>query len=455
MYIALGLLSAGMLALLVTPAIWRRATRLTRQRIESSLPLTTAEIEADKDQLRAEFAMTTRRLELTIDRIRETTTEQIFEINEKRAEIVRLANDRNVKIETIKDLEERGAQLSAELKSTNERLSQAGDDRLQAEATLADYESELASLRNKLESEHRLTAGQKLEIAGRGTEIEKINMRLAEAKANQEAIAAERDKLANALMAEQETLAAERHRAENFEASLARMEAERIERLAELERRANDVHALENDLAIARAQATELAARAADVEAERIALLRQIDQGSSEIVHGAHDPATSGRHAENAGGESMPTEEAMLADGDNIAKAFAASEAENAALLMRLAKLESDHAGLRAQNDELRQKISSEREIESENAVLREHLAGVAAEFLRLPQTNAENAAKSSNGEKADNGGEARSDAAPTRLRQPTSVPVIKPPFGKPGQVEEGEPLSTQLSAAPPTATRH
>lgn len=151
MYIALGLLSAGMLALLVTPAIWRRATRLTRQRIESSLPLTTAEIEADKDQLRAEFAMTTRRLELTIDRIRETTTEQIFEINEKRAEIVRLANDRNVKIETIKDLEERGAQLSAELKSTNERLSQAGDDRLQAEATLADYESELASLRNKLE----------------------------------------------------------------------------------------------------------------------------------------------------------------------------------------------------------------------------------------------------------------------------------------------------------------
>ena len=108
MYIALGLLAAGMLALLVTPAIWRRATRLTRQRIESSVPVTLAEIQADKDQLRAEFAMRSRRLEMTIDHVREKTTEQIFEINQKRAEIVRLANERNVKIETIKGLEARG-----------------------------------------------------------------------------------------------------------------------------------------------------------------------------------------------------------------------------------------------------------------------------------------------------------------------------------------------------------
>ena len=49
MYFALGLLTAGLLAVLVTPAIWRRAMRLTRQRIERSVPMTLAEIEADKD----------------------------------------------------------------------------------------------------------------------------------------------------------------------------------------------------------------------------------------------------------------------------------------------------------------------------------------------------------------------------------------------------------------------
>ena len=56
MYFALGLLAAGLLALVVTPAIWRRAMRLARARIEAGVPLTRAEIDADKDQLRAGFA---------------------------------------------------------------------------------------------------------------------------------------------------------------------------------------------------------------------------------------------------------------------------------------------------------------------------------------------------------------------------------------------------------------
>jgi hypothetical protein len=47
---------AGLLALMVAPAIWRRAARLTRSRIEKSVPLTLSEIQADKDQLRAEAA---------------------------------------------------------------------------------------------------------------------------------------------------------------------------------------------------------------------------------------------------------------------------------------------------------------------------------------------------------------------------------------------------------------
>ena len=51
--------------------------------------IVSSEIEAAKDQLRAEFAMTTHRLEMTVDRLRDKATEQLVEINEKRAEIVR------------------------------------------------------------------------------------------------------------------------------------------------------------------------------------------------------------------------------------------------------------------------------------------------------------------------------------------------------------------------------
>ena len=58
----LGFLSAGLIALIVAPMVWRRAVALTRKRIEASMPLTQAEIQADKDRMRAEFAMATRRL---------------------------------------------------------------------------------------------------------------------------------------------------------------------------------------------------------------------------------------------------------------------------------------------------------------------------------------------------------------------------------------------------------
>ena len=53
LFFTLGFLAATLLCLMVAPAIWRRAVVLTRQRIESSVPLTLNEIQADKDQLRA------------------------------------------------------------------------------------------------------------------------------------------------------------------------------------------------------------------------------------------------------------------------------------------------------------------------------------------------------------------------------------------------------------------
>ena len=59
MYFVLGLLMSGLLALIILPAVWRRAVRLTKKRIEAATPMTMAEFRADKDQLRAEFAMST------------------------------------------------------------------------------------------------------------------------------------------------------------------------------------------------------------------------------------------------------------------------------------------------------------------------------------------------------------------------------------------------------------
>src|SRR5690349_17942790 len=76
MYFALGLLVAGLLALVIMPAVWRRAVRLTKRRIEAATPITMAEFRADKDQLRAEFALSTRRLEMNVETLRKRLAEQ-------------------------------------------------------------------------------------------------------------------------------------------------------------------------------------------------------------------------------------------------------------------------------------------------------------------------------------------------------------------------------------------
>ena len=57
MYFGIGFLVAALIGLVVVPLVHGRAVRLTMRRLEAAAPLSMAEIQADKDQLRAEFAM--------------------------------------------------------------------------------------------------------------------------------------------------------------------------------------------------------------------------------------------------------------------------------------------------------------------------------------------------------------------------------------------------------------
>jgi chromosome segregation ATPase len=111
MYLALGLLIASLVALAIMPAVWRRAVRLTKKRIEAATPITMAEFRADKDQLRAEFALSTRRLEMNVEALRRRLSEQLRDINRKRNEVGAIKEDRESQLTQIRELEEREAEL--------------------------------------------------------------------------------------------------------------------------------------------------------------------------------------------------------------------------------------------------------------------------------------------------------------------------------------------------------
>lgn len=111
MYFALGLLVAGLVALIIMPAVWRRAVRLTKRRIEAATPITLAEFRADKDQLRAEFALSTRRLEMNVEALRKRLAEQLGDVNQKRTDLGALKAERDKNLAIIRELEARETDL--------------------------------------------------------------------------------------------------------------------------------------------------------------------------------------------------------------------------------------------------------------------------------------------------------------------------------------------------------
>ena len=83
MYLGIGFLFATLIAVSLIPLIHGRAVRLTTRRIENSIPKSMAEIQADKDLQRADFAVSTRRLEIAIEQLKESNTSQRAEIGKK------------------------------------------------------------------------------------------------------------------------------------------------------------------------------------------------------------------------------------------------------------------------------------------------------------------------------------------------------------------------------------
>lgn len=124
MYFALGLLVAALVGLIVIPAVWKRAVRLTKRRIEAATPITMAEFRADKDQLRAEYALSTRKLEMNVESLRKRLAEQLSHGSDN-AGALRTEREQHQTI--VEELEGRGEQLRGrvtELERENTDLAQ-------------------------------------------------------------------------------------------------------------------------------------------------------------------------------------------------------------------------------------------------------------------------------------------------------------------------------------------
>jgi hypothetical protein len=178
MLFSLGFLSASLLTLILMPFVHNRAERLTLRRIDASVPLQIEEVHARRDQLRAEFAVATRRLEATIEQLRARMATLRAELGRKAAAINRLTGA--LAANGIATESEQETALAWNIPDE----AAAADDHPRAVVwPSADGGTEVARLKAELDERARTTDAQRIEIVTLKLQLDVLRYQLAETSA--------------------------------------------------------------------------------------------------------------------------------------------------------------------------------------------------------------------------------------------------------------------------------
>lgn len=362
LFFTLGFLCSALLALMVAPAIWRRAVVLTRNRIENSVPLTLNEIQADKDQLRAEFAMSTRRLEVNLETLKERAAEQLIEINRKRDELLALEDQHTEKAERLTDMEAQAAELRSEMKDRENQLNSTATDLAAVELKLEEKAFAYEELERKYRSAIEEFDSRKIEMVARESQIENVEDEAREAKQLRKHEAAENSKLRKELKATQSILTKERSKAENLGKKVDRMQASLADMESRVERRESDLARLRSKSGDSGDHLQELQKLNDDLQSQNFQLQAEVAQTTLRM-------------------------EALLKDasGENIESAIATFESERQALRDQLGQAVEERDTLKSELDSLLLSNGEDWEVERrENAVMRERINDLAAKVTSM-----------------------------------------------------------------------
>jgi archaellum component FlaC len=281
MYATLGFLVATLLAIMSLPLVHRRAVRLTTRRIEAATPMSIAEIQAEKDHLRAENAMAMRRLEMLVEDTRSKAAAQLSDVGKKAETIHRLKVEVEEKAAAIARLESSEQSLQQQLQQTRADLAAKSSLLQETQKSLAEKEATLGKVSGELDHHSGTADYQRIEIAALRTQIEDLKGHVGElekaVRHSEERLARERSQAAAAAA----ELADERARARNLAEKVSELEVQLAARnidaetpLPALAAGTGDRAALEQELATLRQERDRL-------EREIAVLQQQTDAGAA------------------------------------------------------------------------------------------------------------------------------------------------------------------------------
>ncbi|GEM_PF-412281 len=362
LYFVLGFFVAGLLALMVSPVIWNRAVELTRQKIESSVPLSVNEIQADKDQLRAEFAMSTRRLEISIDELREKASEQLIEINRKRDQSAKYDADMKERLKSISELEAKASDLRSKLSIKEAELVAIKTKQDKLETQFAGTSEELSEIRKKYSTSEEELSEKRVALVAKESKIESLTNTFTNINVgNDEGLERYRElglELANV----KEQLDSEKQRSVEAEALANAAKEQAEEAISKLESR-------EKDLNTSRKSNGQDSSNILDLNEELI-------NEKSKVVELEAKLAKQKIHTE-----------ALLNDAsnENVRAAMSSINADMEEKITNVKSLEKERNQLKKQLNMLSSNVNSNWSDErQDNAVLRERMNDMAAQIAAM-----------------------------------------------------------------------
>lgn len=143
---SLGMAVAGVIWLIMLPAFWRRATRLTRERLERTLPMSINEIAALRDRTRAESAVEIARMAMLLDKARTAQAQAMTETGERIQTEARLVEQLAGEKRQILAFEAELGSLRVEIQTRDLRIAELEASRESDRITIADLERRIETL---------------------------------------------------------------------------------------------------------------------------------------------------------------------------------------------------------------------------------------------------------------------------------------------------------------------
>ena len=357
MYLAIGFLVSMLFGLMIVPLVHNRAVRLTTRRLEAATPLSMAEIQADKDQLRAEFAMSARRLEMNVDQLKNRTTSQLAELGKKTDAINRMKLELGEKNATIFSLEAREKAGKEQLRVTEEEFAAKTESLRDAEQALKNKQLELAKINAELSDRSMTADTRQVELVAVRTQIDALRGRVGDAEKEFASTQARLDQERSDAEKATRELVEARSRVENLSQRVTDLDRQLIVQVKEAEMLGNRVNDLEARLAT---QGKLLAER--DFENNQLRQAKEVAERTANSLQGELATASSGK---GPALEKLKTEKAAVEEQLRIARD-------------ERAKLQRDINAIQQQAE------SSWATERMENALLRERINDIAAEVAKL-----------------------------------------------------------------------